>query len=143
MLDVAIHAKAEIGTVDRVLNSLRKVRKETARRVLDPAENLGYWVSPVINHRLKQKTPAMKFGFMLPKEKQAFYRHFSAELQTAVNNCDLVRGESYFYYPRSQNASEYAYYLEHLGKNVDCVGASAMNNDRITRAVSNLSYMGI
>ena len=74
MSDVARDAGVGIATVDRVLNGRRKVRGENAQRVYEAAAKLGYHATPVIQYRLRKETPRVRFGFVMPKGRQAFYR---------------------------------------------------------------------
>ncbi|MEK1853096.1 MAG: helix-turn-helix domain-containing protein, partial [Phyllobacterium sp.] len=46
MTTLAKEAGVGLSTVDRVLNGRAEVREETARRVLDAAERIGFYATP-------------------------------------------------------------------------------------------------
>ena len=50
--DLAKMAGVSISTVDRVLNARKPVRRATAERVLQAAEQIGFYATGVIKQRL-------------------------------------------------------------------------------------------
>ena len=90
--DVAVAAGVSVATVDRVLNGREKVREATAQRVFEAAQRIGYHAAGLIGQRLRTELPAMRFGFVLLKERQAFYQNFAAEAERAVREAPGVRG---------------------------------------------------
>ena len=74
--DVAQAAGVSVATVDRVLNGRERVREDTARRVYEAARGIGYHAAPLIGQRVQADMPRLRLGFVLHKEKQAFYQAF-------------------------------------------------------------------
>jgi LacI family transcriptional regulator len=65
MADLAKLAGVSASTIDRVLNGRHPVREDTARRVLEAAEQIGFYATPLLRQRLKADVPRRRFGFLL------------------------------------------------------------------------------
>ncbi|MDN3713026.1 LacI family DNA-binding transcriptional regulator [Paracoccus cavernae] len=72
--DVAAAAGVSVATVDRVLNGRAKVREETARKVSNAAEAIGYHAATAIRARVMADRPEIHLGIVLQKERHAFIR---------------------------------------------------------------------
>ena len=90
--DLAQSSGVSVATVDRVLNGRLPVREETARRVYDAANAIGYHAAGLIRQRLQQDLPQYRLGFILQRPNQAFYQAFARELELAVNAAPNFRG---------------------------------------------------
>ena len=65
--DLARVPGVSVATVDRVLNSRLTVREETARRVYEAANAIGYHAVRLIRQRMCQDLPEYRLGFLLQK----------------------------------------------------------------------------
>ncbi len=139
MADIAALAGVGIATVDRVLTGRRKVREENARRVYEAASKLGYHATPVIRYRLSQTAPPMTFGFILPKQKQPFYKRLSAALEDAVALRTDVRGRAIVRYAQTQTPQEHAELMMGFVGTADVIAASVVNHPLVTKAARELS----
>src|SRR5688572_8479852 len=72
IVDIAEAAGVSIATVDRVLNHRLPVRHETALRVVEAAERIGYHAAGLLKQRMKE-APGRRLGFLLQKPDE-FYR---------------------------------------------------------------------
>ena len=78
---LAKEAGVGVSTVDRVLNGRAEVREETARRVLEAAERIGFYATPLLRHRLKADSAAAHFAFLLQQKSTPFYKLLGEALQ--------------------------------------------------------------
>ncbi|WP_339646323.1 LacI family DNA-binding transcriptional regulator, partial [Jannaschia helgolandensis] len=62
--DLARAAGVSTATVDRVLNGRASVRPETARRVYEAAQTIGYHAAALIGHRVHSDLPRLTIGFV-------------------------------------------------------------------------------
>jgi LacI family transcriptional regulator len=141
--DVAGAAGVSVATVDRVMNAREKVREDTARRVYEAAQKIGYHAAPLIGQRLHADVPEMRFGFVMHKEKQAFWQAFSAEIEHAVRNAPNIRGRAVIEFAVSQSPTDFARLMLGMEGRVDAVAASAVTHHEITDVVSQLKAKGI
>lgn len=141
--DVARRAGVSVATVDRVLNGRLKVREETARRVLDAAHEIGYHAASLIAQRLQPELRKMRFGFVLHKERQSFYKAFHQAIEVAVREIEGVRGEAVIRYSPSQSPADFIAEMNALRGEVDAIAATAITHHTITDAVVDIQAAGI
>lgn len=94
MAGLAREAGVGLSTVDRVLNGRAEVNDATARRVLEAAERIGFYATPLLRQRLKADLPARSFAFLLQQKQTPFYRILGEALERAVAESTRVRGKA-------------------------------------------------
>ncbi|MDA7426726.1 LacI family DNA-binding transcriptional regulator [Thalassococcus lentus] len=141
--DLAKEAGVSVATIDRVLNGRAKVREETARRVYEAAHKIGYHAAALIGQRMAADLPKIRFGFVLHKEKQAFFRDMREAAEAAVRAATGVQTSVEFAFASSQAPSDYAALIEELGERCDAVAAIAVAHLQVTDAVTRLEARGI
>jgi LacI family transcriptional regulator len=141
--DVAEAAGVSVATVDRVLNGRERVREETARRVYEAAHRIGYHAAALIEQRLRSELPVVRFGFILQKERQAFYKDFAREIEVAVRAAQGIRAEFILEFATSQSPADVAALFAGMRGRADVVAATAVNHPTITAAVTDLKAAGI
>lgn len=141
--DLAAAAEVSTATVDRVLNGRPNVREAMAQRVYEAARAIGYHAAPLIAQRLEAGGQPVRFGFVMNKERQAFYRNVAAELTAAVAAVPGIRGEVVIDYAPSQSPGDYARLMAGMVGRVDVVGATAVTHHEVTAAVAALKEAGI
>ena len=141
--DLAQAAGVSVATVDRVLNGRLPVREETARKVSDAADRIGYHAANAIRQRILSGRPEYHLGVVLQKERHAFYQAFTAELQeAAVRQPDRRIRVSVSFAQTSEPAEVAALLLQMSGK-VHAVAATGIDHHDVTTAVSSLRARGI
>ena len=143
MADLAREAGVGVATVDRVLNGRSKVREETARKVAEAAHRIGYHAKGLIENRLSVEIPEMHFGFVLHKQKQAFYQNFAREIERAVSARRDIRGRATIRFSPGQNPEDFAGLMLELGAKVDAIASSAVNHHNVSSAVEKLKADGV
>lgn len=142
--DLAAAAGVSVATVDRVLNGRARVREETARRVYEAAKQIGYHASALIGHRVHSELPRMRIGFVLQKEKQAFYQAFQQIAIEVGETAPGVRGESLVAFSGSQSPDDYIKQIDLLAeRGIDALATTAVTDIKITDAVQRLQENGV
>ena len=141
--DLAQAAGVSVATVDRVLNGRPNVREGTARRVYEAAQAIGYHAAGLIGQRLQGDLPVLRLGFVLHKEKQAFYQNFAAEIRAAVRALPGVRAEARVEFAPSQSPADFTRALRAMSGWAGAVAATCVTHHEITEAVSELKAAGI
>jgi LacI family transcriptional regulator len=142
MADLAQQAGLSVATVDRVLNSRAKVREETARRVYSVAEEIGYHAASVIRQRLQAELPEIRLGFVLQKEKQAFYQAFAREIETAAGQVPEVRARVHIAFAADEGAKALADLITRTAQKAEAVAAVAIDHHDVTNAVADIRDKG-
>ncbi|MGO8048272.1 LacI family transcriptional regulator, partial [Rhizobium johnstonii] len=87
------------ATVDRVLNARHRVREETALRVYDAAQSIGYHAFGLIKQRVFEDLPQYRLAFLLQKPMQPFYHSFVREIETAARALTTARIQTQIDFP--------------------------------------------
>ncbi len=141
--DLAQSAGVSTATVDRVLNGRQKVRKETAQRVFDAAQKIGYHGTGLIAQRMRADLPYIRYGIVLHKERQDFYQDFRAELERSVLALTGVRADLKIRFSPSQIPADFVQEMQTLSREVDVLAATAITDNAVTEAVEDLQARGL
>ena len=140
--DLAHAAGVGLATVDRVLNNRPNVRDSTVTRVLTAAERIGYPTARLLAAREDAALPTIRFGFVLHKPSQEFYRNFAAELQGAVAARTDMRGRCDIRYASSQAPADFAAELVDAARDTDVLATSAINHRTLSDTIRTLHAAG-
>ncbi|MFN7225204.1 MAG: LacI family DNA-binding transcriptional regulator [Paracoccaceae bacterium] len=141
--DVAREAGLSPATVDRVLNARERVREDTANRVYDAAQRIGYHAAPLIGQRVQDARPRLRLGVVLHKERQAFYQQFRVEIERAAALASGVRASVQIAFAASQGPSDFAALMESMAGKVDVIAATAVAHPEVTEAVMRINAAGV
>ena len=141
--DLAEAAGVSVTTVDRVLNGRAKVREETARKVYEAAQRIGYHAAGLIGQRLLPVLPELTVGVVLHKERQAFYQAFRAELEAAAQRAQGVHARVRIAFSPSQAPSDFVAQFEALAPRVDVMAGTAVSHVSISDCIARLQEQGI
>lgn len=140
--DLAKAAGVGVATVDRVLNERPNVREATIDRVIGAAEQIGYPTTKLEAIKLNASQPIIRFGFVLHKSSQEFYRNFASALENAVLTRQDIRGHCDIRFSSSQAPSDFAKELEDLAKTADVLATSAINHRVLSETIKVLQSEG-
>ncbi|AUC52687.1 LacI family transcriptional regulator [Sagittula sp. P11] len=140
--DLAAEAQVSVATVDRVLNGRAKVREETARRVYEAAQRIGYHAAALIGQRMMADLPEIRFGVVFNKERQPFYQDFRTEMENAIARATNIRGRMIVDFVPSQSPSDFAAVLEKTAARADALVATAVNHVQVTDTIARIQDGG-
>ena len=140
--DLAKAADVGVATVDRALNGRINVRRETLDKVLEAAERIGYPTRVLSARRDEARRPVIRFGFVLHKGAQEFYRNFARELEQAVLHRQDIRGRSVIRFAASQAPEDFAKEIRDVSAQTDVLATSAINHPVLSDLVGELSHAG-
>ncbi len=135
VIDVAKKAGVSVATVDRVLNRRAPVSSETARRVLDAAQALGFHASALLQKRVAERLVERRLGFLLQRKSEKFYETFGLELTRATREATGIAGRATVRYLDDLAPACVAAAIMDLGKTCDALAIVAADHPRITEAV--------
>lgn len=143
IVDLAEAAGVSVATVDRVLNGRARVREDTAQRVYEAAQKIGYHAAALIGHRVQAELPALRIGIVLHKEKQAFYQAFRHAAEAAAATATGVRGRAVIAFSPSQSPADFVACMDQVAAQADVVAATAVTHMEVTDAVQRLQDRGL
>ena len=138
--DLAKKAGVSVATVDRVLNRRLPVREDTAIRVVEAAEAIGYHATGLLKRRIAE-SPKRKFGFLLQKP-DAFYQTLGKELVAATKAARTVEGKPVLEFIVDVEPSIVAERLLKFAHNVDAIAVVAMDHPLVNEAVEKIIASG-
>lgn len=141
--DVAQAAGVSTATVDRVLNGRLPVREETSKKVFAAAEKIGFHGVNIIRQRMLADMPSYNLGFILRKERQAFYQDCAAELEAAALAVTNRRLHLQIHFAKTGEPGELADLLLNMSGKVQAVGATGPDHHDVASAVMALRAKGI
>ncbi len=142
MSELAREAGVSVATVDRLLNGREAVRQVTRDVILAAAKRLGHPLAAGLEER-SPDGPEVRFGIVLHKQGQDFYKAFAEALHHAVAAAPGIRGRLLLEFSTSQAPSEMAGHLRAMAGRCDVLAATAVNHPEVTAAVEDLAARGM
>ena len=142
LVELAAAAGVSLATVDRALNGREAVRADTVARIAAAAQRLGHPAALRLAGAAAH-LPDLRFGVVLHKQGQDFYKAFAEELHRAVAEAPGVRGRLVLEFSTSQAPSDMARLLRSLVGRCDVLAATAVNHPEVTEAVAHLRGTGM
>ncbi|KPP91453.1 MAG: LacI family transcriptional regulator [Rhodobacteraceae bacterium HLUCCA08] len=140
--DLARAAGVGVATVDRVLNGRPHVSAATIDRVTEAAQRIGYPTRGLIARQDAAARPALRFGFVLQKGAQPFYRDFARALEAAVADRRDIAGRCEIRFAASQAPADAIAELVELARRCDALAAAAPTHQALTQEVQRLKAAG-
>ncbi len=141
--DLARVSGVSAATVDRVLNGRHKVREETARRVYDAAQAIGYHAVGLIRQRVFEDLPQYKLAFLLQKPMQAFYQSFAKEIEVAARSVTTARIQAQIEFAPASTPAAISEKLRALALRNQAVALVGPDYPAVTTVVEELKDKGI
>ncbi len=141
--DVAQAAGVSPSTVDRVLNGRAPVRLDTAQRIQQIAESMGFHAAAVIRERVQGKPPRHRLGLLLAHPDLDFHRTLGQAIAQAAEahpGC-LPQAEIEFMDDIAPEAVSQR--LRRLGERVDAVALVAADHVLIGAEIARLKARGV
>ena len=142
MADVARAAGVSPSTVDRVLNARVPVRSDTASRIHEAAQALGYHPAGVIRARLQDERPRRTLGFLLQQRSSAFYGGLANALSAATQASPQLQGRAVVEFMNDLAPQAVCTQLEQLAKSCDALALVAADHPRISETIARLRAQG-
>lgn len=142
MAALARAAGVSMATVDRALNGRERLKPETLANIIATARQIGH---PAALRFAAGGQPGgtRRFGVVLHKQGQEFYKAFAEELRRAVAQERRVDGALVLEFSGSQSPSEMAGALRKMAERCDVLAATSVNHPEVTAAVADLRAAGM
>ncbi len=140
--DLAAAAGVSMATVDRALNGRQKVRAETVAHIAQVARRIGHPAAWRFGGDGAVR-PVVRFGVVLHKQGQGFYKAFAEELRRAVAAVPGIDGRLVLEFSTGQAPGEMAANLRAMAGRCDVLAATAVNHPEVTAALETLCAGGV
>lgn len=141
--DLAKAANVGVSTVDRVLNGRDPVRPQTAERVLEAAQRIGFHGVTAIRSRLENEKPTLKFGFVLKQSHRKLYQMWADVLTKSTEAFPDAHGRAVVRFVDELAPENTANSLLALSREVDAIAVITSDHPQVNHAVDGLEAEGI
>lgn len=140
--DVAREAAVSVATVDRVVNGRLPVREDTARRVLEAAQRIGFHATGLIRSRLREQLPEVTVGVLLQRPDEPFYADLTRQLQRAIVGSRAFRGVARLDYWVHDDPEDIAARLRRLARRSQAVAIVSPEHAAVAAAIAEIADSG-
>ncbi|MCX7276001.1 MAG: LacI family DNA-binding transcriptional regulator [Burkholderiales bacterium] len=141
--DVAKAAGVSLSTVDRVLNGRAPVRRDTAQRIREVAEAIGFHAAGVISERVRGKRARRTLGFLLEPRESAFHCEVGRVLAQAVEARSEFCEAPVIEHVDDISPEGVSQRLRDMGQRVDAVALTAADHPLISAEIERLKAQGV
>lgn len=141
--DLAKASGVSVATIDRVLNGRLPVREQTARRVYEAAQEIGYHAVGLLRQRVFEDVPRYQLAFLLQKPTQSFYQAFAKEIEAAAAAMTAAKLQVQIDYPAVSTPSAIAEKMRALAARNQAVAVVAPDYPAVEAIVDELKEKGI
>jgi LacI family transcriptional regulator len=141
--DVARAAGVSVATVDRVVNGRLPVREDTARRVLEAAQRIGFHGAGIIRSRLREELPEVTVGVLLQRPEEPFYAALARQVQRAIGGARGFRGVARLDYWERDDPADIAARLRRLARRSRAVALVSPEHAEVTAAIGEIAASGV
>ncbi|GES43853.1 LacI family transcriptional regulator [Rhizobium dioscoreae] len=141
--DLAKASGVSVATIDRVLNGRLPVREQTARRVYEAAQEIGYHAVGLLRQRVFEDVPRYQLAFLLQKPTQSFYQAFAKEIEAAAATMTAAKLQVQIDYPAVSTPSAIAEKMRALAARNQAVAVVAPDYPAVEAIVDELKEKGI
>jgi LacI family transcriptional regulator len=131
-----------VAAVDRVLHGRANVGAATTARVAAAAERIGYHAAGLIAARRVPPPRVLRFGVVLHKQAQPFYRGFARQIEAACAAVPTHDIRPRIVFSPSQVHEDFAAAFAQAADGADAVAGSDINHPRVDRRSAELRAAG-
>jgi LacI family transcriptional regulator len=140
---VAQHANLSVATVDRVLNARAPVNPDTAQKVHEAAEAVGYFAARLISQRINEKKPAYHFGFLLLGTSQTFYKTLSDAIVEQAREARAANIVCHVQLIHDRAPQSIARQIHQMAEHCDCIALVSFEHPLVIEAIEQVREQGV
>ncbi len=141
--DLAKTADVSLSTVNRLLHGTGTVRQETVDRILDAANEIGFYGLGALRQRKRENLPHRKLGFLMQQSHRPLYQMWAEALMSAsMRRADAVIEPDVVFEddlsPEAVSAN-----LLRMGQTSDAIAVVTADHPLVSQAIDELRGRGI
>ncbi|CAN7197832.1 LacI family DNA-binding transcriptional regulator [Phyllobacterium sp. LjRoot231] len=141
--DLAKTADVSLSTVNRLLHGTGTVRPETVDRILDAADEIGFYGLGALRQRKRENLPHRNLGFLMQQSHRPLYQMWAEALMSAsMRRTDAVIEPSVVFEddlsPEAVSAN-----LLRMGQTSDAIAVVTADHPLVSQAIDELRGRGI
>jgi LacI family transcriptional regulator len=141
--DLAKAAGVSVSTINRVLNQPESVRSPTKDRVLDAAEEIGFYGLGTIKHAVKSTQTTHHLGVLLQRGSRAFYRNLGDTIEATAKAYDGHKIELSLEFLDDLTPEKVAKHIELMGQRCEALAIVAPQHPLVADAIDTVLETGV
>jgi len=141
--DLAKTAGVSVSTVNRILKDATTVRAPTRQRVLQAAEDIGFYGLGSIEYAVKNNRRTSRLGVLLMAETRAFYRELGRAIVNAAAASPQERVELELDFLEDLSPEKIADQITSLGEKCEAIAIVAPQHPLVADAVDRVLEQGV
>lgn len=141
--DLAKTAGVSISTVNRLLHGRGSVRPETVERILDTAEEIGFYGLGALRQRKKDNLPQCKLGFLMQQSHRPIYQVWAEGVASAARANRHYDAQPQVNFVDDLSPDTVASKLLEMGDQFDAIAIVTADHPMISQAIVELREKGV
>ncbi|CAN7455217.1 MULTISPECIES: LacI family DNA-binding transcriptional regulator [unclassified Pararhizobium] len=143
MNDLAKTANVSLSTLNRLLHGTGTVRAETIDRILDAADEIGFYGLGALRQRKRENLPHRRLAFLMQQSHRPLYQLWAEGITSAsmLRSDAVIKPEVVFEDDLSPEAVSMN--LLKMGESADAIAVITADHPLVSQAIDELRAMGI
>ncbi|MCC4273250.1 LacI family DNA-binding transcriptional regulator [Marinomonas communis] len=141
--DLAKHSGVSVSTVKRLIHGRERVRPETVERILDAAEDIGYYGINTLHYRKRDNLPQRTLGFVLQQSHRHIYQQWAEAITQAAQRFHNAVITPIVEFEDNLDPEVIAERMLKLGQRVDAMAVVSADHPLISNAIDALDTQGV
>lgn len=141
--DLASAAGVSLSTVNRLLHGTGTVRNDTVDRILDAADQIGFYGLGTLRQRKRDNLPRRNLSFLMQQSHRPLYRMWAdGIIAAATRRADAIIDPNVVF-EDDITPEAVSFNLRKLGETSDAIAVVTADHPLISQSIDDLRNMGI
>jgi LacI family transcriptional regulator len=141
--DLAKTASVSVSTVNRLLHGTGAVRPETVERIVETAEEIGFYGLGALRERKRDNLPHRNLGFLLQQSHRPVYQMWARAIVEAASRCGDAVVDANVVFEDDLSPEIIAADLIKLRETADAVAVVTADHPLVSQAIDTLRAEGV
>ncbi|WP_394886220.1 LacI family DNA-binding transcriptional regulator [Mesorhizobium sp. AaZ16] len=143
LADLAQAAGVSLSTVNRLLHGTSSVRQETIDRILDAADEIGFYGLGSLRARKQANLPHRKLGFLMQQSHRPLYQMWAAGIVDAAKRHPDAVVEPNVQFEDDLSPEAVSANLLKMGEHADALAIITADHPLVSQAIDELRARGV
>ncbi|SFJ77031.1 LacI family DNA-binding transcriptional regulator [Bradyrhizobium sp. Gha] len=141
--DLSKAAGVSLSTVNRLLHGTGSVRQETVDRILDAADEIGFYGLGSLRARKRENLPHRRLGFLMQQSHRPLYQMWAEGITDAAARYADAVIETNVQFEDDLSPEAVATNLMKMGENADALAIITADHPLVSQAIDELRARGV
>jgi LacI family transcriptional regulator len=141
--DLAKACGVSVSTINRLLHGTGSVRPETVGRILDAAEEIGFYGLGALRKRKQANLPHHRFGFLMQQSHRPIYRMWADGIIAAAELCVDAVIEPAVIFEDDLSPEAVSGNLLKMGQTAEVIAVITADHPLVSQAIDELRTKGV